>query len=694
MTKLINTYLPAGLFIFLLAFVTGCVDQDFDTPPLNGEDPEIPAESIMTIRELKAMHTFGEIEDLTTDKYISGVVVADDRSGNFYKQLIIEDETAGIPIIIDAVNMYNNFPVGRRLFVKLNGLYLGDYNGLIQLAGQRVGNETDRLPEALIDEHILRGQYGLEVMPTVVTFAELTEERLGSLIKLENVQFNENDVQVTYAIAEGEDGEPENVNRTIDFCDGGSIIVRTSGYSDFVSELTPEGMGSITAIYTTFGSTKQLIIRDPSDVDMANERCDGAGGSGTGTVEGELMTIGELRNTFTGGEMAAPAGRKISGVVISEHSSGNFNGQNLVIQSGDTGITVRFTDFHNYREGDVVEVATTDGMLSEYRGLLQMANVELSNSAKTGTGSVQPFTMTIEDYLEASRDFESTLVRFENVLMSKDNGSSDYAFSVNLNDGTGTCIMFTYTGADFANADFPTDSLTVTGVAGIYDGTPQIYIRNLDDVEVTGGSGGGGTGGGDMEEISISDLRAAFTGSAGAAPSNKKMVGTVISDRTSGNIHSRNLVIQDGAAGIVVRFDEDHTFNMGEQIEVETNGADLDEYNGLLQLNNTPIGNAVVVGSGSVSPQNITIGEYMANARDYESELVQFSDVTLSNSDGSSGYGNSTEVTDGSNTVLMYTRGDATFSGNPLPSGSVTVTAIGSVFNSPQINIRNTDDVN
>jgi hypothetical protein len=36
---------------------------------------------------------------------------------------------------INATNLFNTFPVGRRIYIKLNGLTIGDYNGNFQLGG-------------------------------------------------------------------------------------------------------------------------------------------------------------------------------------------------------------------------------------------------------------------------------------------------------------------------------------------------------------------------------------------------------------------------------------------------------------------------------------------------------------------------------------------------------------------------------
>ena len=78
-----------------------------------------------TIAELLARHTPGEdpvlIED---DVIIGGIVVADDFSGNFFKRIIIQDETGGIEVRLNLVGLSDIYPEGMEVFVKCQGLYL------------------------------------------------------------------------------------------------------------------------------------------------------------------------------------------------------------------------------------------------------------------------------------------------------------------------------------------------------------------------------------------------------------------------------------------------------------------------------------------------------------------------------------------------------------------------------------------
>ncbi len=687
MKKLTNLFPSLSLLCLLVLLITsGCVDQDFDTPPINGEDPDIPASSIISIKELKDMHQFGTINQLESDKYISGLVTANDQSGNFFQTLVMEDETAGILLLIETSGLSNLFPVGRRIFVRLDDLYLSDFNGLVQLAGQvsdtdgdGVPDRTDGIEDVLVDEIVLRGQFGLDVIPTVVTLSELVDDKIGSLIQLEGVQFIDSDAGETYADAAGQ----RSVNRIIETCDAGSIIVRSSGFANFANRLTPEGNGTITAIYTVFGATKQLIIRDTNDVVMEGARCGG------GTPGGDEISIGDLRDLYNGTTINAPSGSKIIGTVISDRVNGNIDVRNLIVQNGGRGITVRFQDEHAFDLNDVLEISTSGSELSDFNGLVQLNNVPNGNAEKTGTGSITPNTITISDFISQSGDLEGTLLTFENVLMTKD-GEADYVFSIELNDGTATLPMFTSPGASFANDIFPTDSVSVTGIAGNFNGA-QLNIRNLDDVVVTGGSGGGGGTGGSGELVTIGSIVDMYSGTPFNAADNR-IRGTVISDFVNGNTTGLNAVIQEGNRGIVVRFDANHDFTLGQEIEVNINGSEVSDFNGLVQVSGVPIGNATVTGSNSITPMTVTVAEFLAQSDALESVLLSFEDVTLVG-DGGTTFNGNVSVSDGTGTVAMFTRGAATFSGASLPTMTTDLVVVGSQFNDPQVFIRNLDDV-
>lgn len=257
-----------SLYIFLLitGLVTSCIPEDYDLPPTTGADPNIKVTS--TIAQLKAMYTGTAIE-LHDSIVISGLVIADDQSGNFYKSIVIQDATAGILIRMDANDLYLTYPVGRRVFIKCGGLWMGEYNGLIQLGGAKtIGtlNEVDQIPSTLFDKVILKGTLGNDVIPVDVDITSLNTSHQNMLIRLQNVQFIPADTSQAYAPG-------VSTNRTLEDCAGNPIIVRTSSFSSFAYSLTPGKNGEFVAVYSEYGTTPQLVIRDLPDIKMTGNRC-------------------------------------------------------------------------------------------------------------------------------------------------------------------------------------------------------------------------------------------------------------------------------------------------------------------------------------------------------------------------------------------------------------------------------------
>ncbi|MDQ3017995.1 MAG: choice-of-anchor J domain-containing protein, partial [Bacteroidota bacterium] len=93
---------------------------------------------------------------------------------------------------------------------------------------------------------------------------------------------------------------------------------------------------------------------------------------------------------------------------------------------------------------------------------------------------------------------------------------------------------------------------------------------------------------------------------------------------------------------------------------------------------------------GDVTPRVATVADVLANAQAWESTVVKLNDVTLS---GASTFSGEVIVTDATGSMIMFTRSQSTFAGNALPTEIVSVTALISEFNAPQLIIRNANDV-
>lgn len=469
------------LFLFAIPslLLSACVKDEFDSPQNNNADPAGIAANI-SIADMKALYTDtiinnNAIVQIQENHIISGIVAADDKSGNFYKSIIIQDATGGIAIRIDRSDFYTDYPVGRRVFIKCKGLYIGQYNKLIQMGGY-IDNSSNppsvaSIPSPLIQNYFVKGQWGLPVTATKVYITDLNDSYQNMLIRLDSVEFQPADTSQTYANA----ALQQSVNRTLKDCNGNSIIVRSSGYANFANSLTPAGNGTLYAIYQVFGTTKQLYIRDLNDVQLNETRCGGGGG---GAV---LVTILSIRNLFSGSTLTLPANRKIKGIVISDRINQNTDTRNMVLQDASGGIVVRFNSNHTFDMNDEVEVDVSSQELSAFNNLLQVNNVSNANATKTGTGTVNPQVLTIAQLNSGNwNNLESTLVKINNCTIS---GAQPISGNKTLNDGTGTFTLFTRSQASFASTNYPSGTVSVTGLLTIFNTAKEISVRNMTDFQ-------------------------------------------------------------------------------------------------------------------------------------------------------------------------------------------------------------------
>ncbi len=480
--KTINLKLTL-LFTAFILVLTACVKEDFDEPPAEGTDPDVEVNA--TIADIKAFYQPGNYVQIDEDLIFSAIVVADDRSGNFFRNLVLQDETGGIQMRFNFTDLHNNYPIGRRLFIRARDLYISDFNGTLQLGGgverDAAGNITgmDGIPLPLADKFILRGKWDQDYDINTTRVDQLTDEDINTVIRLENVQFRAGDLGETFAINTIDDEGNEirqTVNRDLTSCEGDApIVVRTSGFADFATTQLPQGSGEVVGIYTVFGDVKQLFIREIEDVRMDEERCDAT-----------ITPISSIRGQFTGSSTSVGGNSVIQGVVISDKDNLNTAERNLFIQDESGGIMVRFTGNHNFPMGAMLQIDVSGQELSQFQGLLQINNVDLLAAEVLSEGNeVDPTVLTISELQANFNDYEATLVRIHNVSITKDGDIQDFAFTTTLNDGTATIDHFTRSQATFANQSIPTDEVSLTGIVSV-GGTQearQVSIRNLDDVD-------------------------------------------------------------------------------------------------------------------------------------------------------------------------------------------------------------------
>jgi hypothetical protein len=278
------------LITMLVAFVLSCVgDDDFVVPNITNENPDIPVEKITTFKAIKSLYEQAVNGGNTTvvvrdDIYIEGYVISSDKAGNFFEELIIQnkiddsnpdnDPRLGFKIDINQSSLSDTYQLGQKVFIKLQGLTLGETSGVVTI-GKGDAVNVQQIQATEYRDIILRTNDIVEIKPKVVALENLTEADENTLIQLQNMQLNRFELGASFA---SESFDEFDGLRLLESCESGiQIIMQTSTFSDFKSLIVPQGSGTITGVFSRDfrDNFNVLVINSSADINFdSTERCD------------------------------------------------------------------------------------------------------------------------------------------------------------------------------------------------------------------------------------------------------------------------------------------------------------------------------------------------------------------------------------------------------------------------------------
>ena len=242
--------------------LVGC-KKDFDSPPIN----VLPAGNIITIDSLRKIFSSFD-STFVNDISVYGTVTADEISGNLYKVIYIQDETNGIQLDLTA-SSDKLFFEGDRVRLSLKGTTI---TGGFTSSGAPINMIT--ITNVNPDINLIKQSKGNSINPKVVSITDLYlgtgtfSPYQGQLVQINDVEFICDDIFGSYA-------DPINqydVNKTLNDTLGNTVLVRSSGYSNFAGTSVAKGKGTIIAIVSQYRTDVQLTLRKLSDVSLNGTR--------------------------------------------------------------------------------------------------------------------------------------------------------------------------------------------------------------------------------------------------------------------------------------------------------------------------------------------------------------------------------------------------------------------------------------
>ena len=267
--------------LIILIFLCVACESEFSSPEtINNDLNFTTTSSLLSITN--ALDSFEEnIVTFTDDLIVEGYVISTDRGGNFFKELIIQDRTenptVGIAIQIDESSLFQRFPFGSHIYIKLNGLSIAYQNGVIEL-GHLNETEIDRLSPFLIDEHIFRTGEVLNITPSSSSLTTINESLINTYQKIESIQFPEELLDLTPITLAAENTDSFDGLRPMFNCETEvELLLSTSVFADFKTFEIPENTLNIEGVLTRDFDNIHYVLKMNSieNLSFVNEnRCE------------------------------------------------------------------------------------------------------------------------------------------------------------------------------------------------------------------------------------------------------------------------------------------------------------------------------------------------------------------------------------------------------------------------------------
>lgn len=474
--------------------------------------------NLISIMKLKKLYIkAGTFKKINQNLKITGTVIANDQYNNLYQKIIIQDNSGGIAINIDAHNLYTNYPIGQKVTVLCKDLTLSDYANSISLGLDKSENPQNPqllpIPTAIIDKYIQKESLGPKITPRTVKINHLStalhDPYQNTLIKLEGIEAQKEDIGKTLA-------DPLKLYSALSYklldCRRQEILLRTSSYSKIATAKLTGGNGSIVGIFNPYvrnnSNEKVITLLKIEDLQLNGARC---------TFNPQRKSLAEIRQ-YPQHEIF-PADWYIEAVVIS--NSKNESQLNYVLQDETAGITVRFdkiTQEPKWKLNEKVRLNLELLKLSMYNGNLQISEIPKQNVPKIDNinQNIPKFKgyeiANLHTKINYDPVLSHTLVALTNVKITKYRSISfsknnrqdktqkitcysitNYNNSPTLNykpswqDTIYTCIR------EEANKDIPIESYlkgnikidSIKGYVDIYQGKAQIHLRSKNDIIVS-----------------------------------------------------------------------------------------------------------------------------------------------------------------------------------------------------------------
>lgn len=291
--KAINIFKKIAI-IFLIVFFSSCVEEDdYSVPDDLGSIENKNLQALIdpangyqqkTIQQVKEMFVNDEVYQITSDIYVKGYVVSSDETGNFYKELYLQDDPVnpsnGIKLMLNRSDVFGKYNFGREVYVNLKELYVGELNsgdGVIAIgwAADYTSIELDEIAEDRANLQVLRSNVTAPIVALPINVLRLNSDYIGMFVRIDHVQFPSNIAGQASYVHPLDDFDTTIILESCDGFGNSNFKLETSKFTSFKDLTLPSGAGFISGIITRDyeGDHLVMVLNDHHDVAMNDARC-------------------------------------------------------------------------------------------------------------------------------------------------------------------------------------------------------------------------------------------------------------------------------------------------------------------------------------------------------------------------------------------------------------------------------------
>jgi len=290
---------------------------------VNDDDYSAPEQTLTTyvltptttVEAINSVTTSDTPVAFTTNDIIEAYVTSSDEKGTFYKSISFQtiptdgSNPVGFSVPLNVTTLYGKgFTPGRKVYIKLNGLYRAKIYGSMQIGSLYQGT-IGRISEFEWQDHLFPSSTIVDEDTFVRTMNLATaynDANQNTLVELDAVEFSESSINRTYYDVDSGGGA---TNHTLISATGGAEqIIRFSSFAPFTGKEVPKLSGKIRGVLTKYSSDFQFLVRYEHDIKLILPRFDVS----PPVVGNALVYGGSLSEPFTsystsnGGQLSFP----------------------------------------------------------------------------------------------------------------------------------------------------------------------------------------------------------------------------------------------------------------------------------------------------------------------------------------------------------------------------------------------------